>query len=423
MSSFPSSSVPGSVASNGGHRTPSDHHLSKTNLYIRGLSPNTSDKDLHDMCKRFGMILSTKAILDKISNKCKGYGFVDFESPQAAEEAVAELLKAGVQAQMARDRTANPTYYHQQHHQHNQNAGGPMNSLQDPDPTNLYIANLPPYMDEQDLVNLLSPYGQVTSARILRDPMNNQPRGVGFARMETREKCELIISELNGRPCHGSRDPLLVKFADGGNKKRQYHHKSSEPRWRSSVGGAGQHSSNNHYDHHHNNQSSANVSGQNNGNPLSTSNAAQMMPPVNAYAPPPPRAGAHPFSASVPAASAYPPTMGAPSGSAQWLHPAQTATPYVIPPVMPASTLDPSGTASLHFAPVGLTQLTAQIQGLQLHSGPSVGGYIHQQWPPHALWAQQVQQQQHQQQQQRQQQQSQNNTQNGVESKPQDETN
>ncbi len=49
------------------------------------------------------------------------------------------------------------------------------------DPTNLYIANLPIHMTEQDLETMLTMYGAVVSTRILKDP-NGAPRGVGFAR-------------------------------------------------------------------------------------------------------------------------------------------------------------------------------------------------------------------------------------------------
>lgn len=46
--------------------------LSQTNLYIRGLAPTTNDKDLLNMCQQYGKIVSTKAILDKNTNMCKG---------------------------------------------------------------------------------------------------------------------------------------------------------------------------------------------------------------------------------------------------------------------------------------------------------------------------------------------------------------
>ncbi|KAJ7401411.1 hypothetical protein BTVI_96332 [Pitangus sulphuratus] len=69
---------------------------------------------------------------------------------------------------------------------------------QEQDPTNLYISNLPVSMDEQELENMLKPFGHVISTRILRDA-NGVSRGVGFARMESTEKCEVVIQHFNGK--------------------------------------------------------------------------------------------------------------------------------------------------------------------------------------------------------------------------------
>ncbi|XP_043303161.1 RNA-binding motif, single-stranded-interacting protein 2 isoform X2 [Cervus elaphus] len=191
----PSRSTPSS--SSGGAAS---DQLSKTNLYIRGLQPSTTDQDLVKLCQAYGKIVSTKAILDKTTNKCKGYGFVDFDSPSAAQRAVTALKASGVQAQMAKQ--------------------------QEQDPTNLYISNLPLSVDEQELEGMLQPFGQVVSTRILRDT-SGASRGVGFARMESTEKCEAIITHFNGKYIKtppgvpAPSDPLLCKFADGGPKKRQ----------------------------------------------------------------------------------------------------------------------------------------------------------------------------------------------------------
>ncbi|XP_044729042.1 protein alan shepard isoform X3 [Chrysoperla carnea] len=189
----------GSTASGSVH-----DQLSKTNLYIRGLTQNTTDKDLVNMCSQFGNIISTKAILDKNTNKCKGYGFVDFESPASAEGAVKALQAKGIQAQMAK---VGIWWLHRS------------TAQQEQDPTNLYIANLPLNFKENDVDNMLAKYGQVISTRILRDT-TGMSKGVGFARMESREKCEQIIQMFNGSPLAGAKEPLLVKFADGGNKKK-----------------------------------------------------------------------------------------------------------------------------------------------------------------------------------------------------------
>ncbi|KAG1961570.1 RNA-binding motif, single-stranded-interacting protein 2b isoform X5 [Pimephales promelas] len=187
---------PNTTTSSNGSSIAGDQ-LSKTNLYIRGLHPGTTDQDLVKLCQPYGKIVSTKAILDKTTNKCKGYGFVDFDSPASAQKAVTALKASGVQAQMAKQ--------------------------QEQDPTNLYISNLPLSMDEQELESMLKPFSQVISTRILRDA-NGTSRGVGFARMESTEKCEAIIQHFNGKYIKtppGVAEPLLCKFADGGQKKRQ----------------------------------------------------------------------------------------------------------------------------------------------------------------------------------------------------------
>lgn len=69
---------------------------------------------------------------------------------------------------------------------------------QEQDPTNLYISNLPLSVDEKELENMLQPFGQVVSTRVLRDYSGNS-RGVGFARSVKGEleKESLISVWLN----------------------------------------------------------------------------------------------------------------------------------------------------------------------------------------------------------------------------------
>ncbi|KAM9444512.1 RNA-binding motif, single-stranded-interacting protein 2 isoform 2-T2 [Clarias gariepinus] len=200
VSSGPQMAPPSPNTNSSSTSSAGGEQLSKTNLYIRGLHPGTTDLDLVKLCQPYGKIVSTKAILDKTTNKCKGYGFVDFDSPAAAQKAVTALKSTGIQAQMAKQ--------------------------QEQDPTNLYISNLPVSMDEQELESMLKSFGQVISTRILRDA-NGTSRGVGFARMESTEKCEAIIQHFNGKYIKTPpgvpvpTEPLLCKFADGGQKKRQ----------------------------------------------------------------------------------------------------------------------------------------------------------------------------------------------------------
>ena len=151
----PRNSTPNSSGGGRGGRSGGNNQLSKTNRYIGRLQPGTADQDLVKLCQLYGKIVSINTILDKTTNKCKGYGFVDFDSPSLARKAVTALKASGVQAGMAKQ--------------------------QEQDPTNLYISNLPLSMDEQELEGMLKPFGQVISTRIHRDT-SGASRGVGFAR-------------------------------------------------------------------------------------------------------------------------------------------------------------------------------------------------------------------------------------------------
>lgn len=70
----------------------------------------------------------------------------------------------------------------------------------------MYIANLPIYFAETNLENMFKDYGTVISTRILRKP-DGISRGVGFSRMESKEKCERIIDQFNGKILPGN-NPL-----------------------------------------------------------------------------------------------------------------------------------------------------------------------------------------------------------------------
>ncbi|KAL9901979.1 protein alan shepard-like isoform X3 [Glossina fuscipes] len=210
------------------HHSSDQHHhppqqgteqLSKTNVYIRGLPEGTTDKDLVILCSEYGNIISAKAIFDKTTKKCKGYGFVDFETPAYADNAVKALQAKGIKAQMAKVGVwvlLRPAIQQEQ------------------DPTNLYITNLPPYFKETDLEKMLSKYGHVVSTKILFDAQMNS-RGVGFARMESREKCEQIIQILHGTTIPGANEPLAVKFADSCSSAKKNLLKSRDPNARSRL--------------------------------------------------------------------------------------------------------------------------------------------------------------------------------------------
>ena len=62
---------------------------------------------------------------------------------------------------------------------------------------NIYVGNLSWTMSDTDLSNLFTPFGNVTSARILKDKMSGRSKGFGFVEMENDEEAKTAIANLN----------------------------------------------------------------------------------------------------------------------------------------------------------------------------------------------------------------------------------
>ena len=68
---------------------------------------------------------------------------------------------------------------------------------------NIYVGNLSWTMTDDDLMNLFTQYGTVTSAKILKDKMNGRSKGFGFVEMEDAEAAKTAIANLNETEVQG----------------------------------------------------------------------------------------------------------------------------------------------------------------------------------------------------------------------------
>jgi RNA recognition motif-containing protein len=68
---------------------------------------------------------------------------------------------------------------------------------------NIYVGNLSWTMTDEDLSNLFTQYGSVTSAKILKDKMNGRSKGFGFVEMEDDEAAKTAITNLNETEVQG----------------------------------------------------------------------------------------------------------------------------------------------------------------------------------------------------------------------------
>jgi RNA recognition motif-containing protein len=68
---------------------------------------------------------------------------------------------------------------------------------------NIYISNLGFNVQDEDLRSFFTPYGEVTSAKIIYDKATGQSRGFGFVEMSDDGAARKAIEELNDATVEG----------------------------------------------------------------------------------------------------------------------------------------------------------------------------------------------------------------------------
>lgn len=68
---------------------------------------------------------------------------------------------------------------------------------------NIYVGNLSWSMTDDDLSNLFSQYGTVSSAKILKEKNTGRSKGFGFVEMEDEDAAKTAIATLNESEVQG----------------------------------------------------------------------------------------------------------------------------------------------------------------------------------------------------------------------------
>ncbi|MBC8033839.1 MAG: RNA-binding protein [Chitinophagaceae bacterium] len=68
---------------------------------------------------------------------------------------------------------------------------------------NIYVSNLSFNVADEDLHDFFAEYGEVTSAKVIKDKFTGRSRGFGFVEMSNDENGQKAITELDGAVVEG----------------------------------------------------------------------------------------------------------------------------------------------------------------------------------------------------------------------------
>lgn len=68
---------------------------------------------------------------------------------------------------------------------------------------NIFVAGLNYNISDSELSELFASYGEIASARVIKDRQSGRSKGYGFVEMEDEEAAKKAIEELNGAEVKG----------------------------------------------------------------------------------------------------------------------------------------------------------------------------------------------------------------------------
>ncbi|XP_040210724.1 polyadenylate-binding protein 1 isoform X1 [Rana temporaria] len=170
-------------------RDPSLRKSGVGNIFIKNLDKSIDNKALYDTFSAFGNILSCKVVCDE--NGSKGYGFVHFETQEAAERAIDKM-----NGMLLNDRKVFVGRF-KSRKEREAELGARAKEF-----TNVYIKNFGEDMDDERLKDMFGKYGPALSVKVMTDD-SGKSKGFGFVSFERHEDAQKAVDDMNGKDMNG----------------------------------------------------------------------------------------------------------------------------------------------------------------------------------------------------------------------------
>ncbi|XP_029291000.1 polyadenylate-binding protein 1-like isoform X2 [Cottoperca gobio] len=159
------------------------------NIFIKNMDESIDNKALYDTFSAFGNILSCKVVCDDKGSK--GYGFVHFETHEAANRAIDTM-----NGMLLNDRKVFVGHFKSRKEREVEFGTKAMKF------TNVYIKNFGEDYTDEKLKEVFSAFGRTLSVRVMKDE-RGRSRGFGFVNYANHEDAQKAVNDMNGKDLNG----------------------------------------------------------------------------------------------------------------------------------------------------------------------------------------------------------------------------
>lgn len=165
-------------------------------IYIGSIQFDVSEEEVKAIFSVYGPVRSVNMMVDTLNKRHKGYGFVEFETPEAAQLAQAEM--DGSQLAGRAIKVGRPSNF-------------PVDlppGVPKPYPTRIYVGNIHELIQEAELRAIFEAFGPLVHCNLVPDLLTRRHKGYGYVEFKETPPAMSAIQALNGFDLAGR--PLKV---------------------------------------------------------------------------------------------------------------------------------------------------------------------------------------------------------------------
>lgn len=150
-------------------------------LYIGDLAPDVNEGLLFEVFNAVGPVSSIRVCRDAVTRRSLGYGYINYHNLADAERALDTMNFTDIKGRICRIMWSQRDP-----------------SLRRSNVGNIFVKNLHESIDNKQLYDTFSLFGNILSCKVVCDPATGDSKGYGYVHYETAEAANAAIEKLDG---------------------------------------------------------------------------------------------------------------------------------------------------------------------------------------------------------------------------------
>jgi polyadenylate-binding protein len=169
---------------------PQQTHFQSASIYAGDLDPSVGEQLLYETFNRVGPVASVRVCRDSVTRRSLGYAYINFHQVTDAERSLDTMNFAAINGRPCRLMWSqrDPT-------------------LRKSGVGNVFLKNLPANMDDKDVYDVFSVFGNILSVKVAKDE-TGKSKGYAYVHFETAVAANAAMEKMNGASLEGN--PITV---------------------------------------------------------------------------------------------------------------------------------------------------------------------------------------------------------------------